>query len=260
MLLSVKVDVASNWPPFRVKLPAVTDPGTVPRLLSLLILSVPPVIVVVPVYVFAPLSVSMPLPILVSDPAPLKAPAYTDATLLFPRVSATAAEVLLTRAKPLLPANPLRVAEVKLPNEKPLLGTVNVLFCKASVCPSVKPPPVRLVVPLKVFAPLSVSVPAPTFIKDPAPLNTPEYVVFVLLFPTLNATAAEVLLVSAKPLLPDNPPRVAAVRLPNENPTLGTVKVLFCKALPYPRTRVPLRMLVDPLNVLLMPLVAFCAV
>ena len=48
MELSVKLVVDCNVPPFKIKCPAVTEPGTAPKLLSALILSVPPRIAVVP--------------------------------------------------------------------------------------------------------------------------------------------------------------------------------------------------------------------
>ena len=48
MELSVKSAVDCKVPPFKIKCPAVADPGTAPKLLSALILNVPPRIAVVP--------------------------------------------------------------------------------------------------------------------------------------------------------------------------------------------------------------------
>ena len=45
---SVKLAFASNVPPFKVRCPAVGEPGTAPKPLSTLILIVPPLIVVEP--------------------------------------------------------------------------------------------------------------------------------------------------------------------------------------------------------------------
>jgi len=49
LALSVKPAVAARVPPFMTKSPGVAEPGAAPKLLSMLTLSVPPVIVVVPV-------------------------------------------------------------------------------------------------------------------------------------------------------------------------------------------------------------------
>jgi hypothetical protein len=70
LLFSVKLAVACRVPPLITSCPGVALLGAVPRLLSALMLSTPPLMVVVPEYVLAPPSVNVPPPVKVRPVLP----------------------------------------------------------------------------------------------------------------------------------------------------------------------------------------------
>ena len=70
LLLNVISAVTNKVPPFNTNDPAVAEPGTPPRLRSVLIDKVPALIIVPPVYVLVPESIKVLLLIFVNEPEP----------------------------------------------------------------------------------------------------------------------------------------------------------------------------------------------
>ena len=88
--------------------------------------------------------------------------------------------------------------------------------------------------------PFNVRVPLPIFVRLPAPWSVPEYVVFVLLLPTLRATTAAEAFVRLSPPGPVSPPKVANVSDPKLKvpaPPMSSVYSARSKGCPTPAFR-----------------------
>src|SRR5271166_1033431 len=173
---------ASSVPPLKLS-------GPVPKLPLLLTARMPPLRFVPPLYVFAALKVKVPGPVLVHAPtppiAPLKIEVVPVSAKNVPPPALSVIALLETSPPPAASASSVPPLKVSSPVPK-LLS----LF-------TARMPPLRFVPPVYVFAPVSVSVPVPTFVSDPptppGPAGelpswmTPETVVLKLLPPALSA-------------------------------------------------------------------------
>ena len=174
--LSVKSAEECKVPPFNVRCPAVTEPGADPNPLSALTLRVPALIVVDPAYVLTPPIMSLPAPILVRfAPAPPVIMPETVRSVLDPSTSIVLDAYIVT---PRLLSNDVVPVDCNVPPFKIMLsattepGTapkfLSVEMLKVPACIPIEP--------VFVLVPDKVSVPLPSFTKDPAPLITPDIV------------------------------------------------------------------------------------
>ena len=153
--------VLSIVPPAIVKVPA-----AVPRACALLMFNVPAFSVVPPVNVFVPVRVSAPPPFLVRLFAPLITPAIETALPFVSIVPADERVTVRVEGEVIVPpacsVPPLKISVfVALPSP-----SADVEFAFSVPCEIV-------VLPVYVFVPLNVSVPAPLFVSPFEPLITP---------------------------------------------------------------------------------------
>ena len=117
----------------------------------------------------------MPLPTLSRLPAPVSDPAKELEVLVPPMVTATAPLESLASGKGSLPERPPSERLVSEPSESvpaEPLWVSKVLFCRARMLPTWRVPAETRVVPEKVLAAESTSVPSPSFVRPPLPSTT----------------------------------------------------------------------------------------
>ncbi len=143
------------------------------------------------------------MPLLIKLPAPLMAPLSVSACVLG-KFSAAA------RLMPLATVNGTVVLRLDAP------VTFNAPVPSADAVPNCSVPDARLVPPVYVFVPLSVSVPAPVLLTPPAPANVPLKVSALPLAPRPNVLVSAKLLVSdSGAVLSSKPPAAVTVPVPS---------------------------------------------
>ena len=187
--------------------------------------SVPALTVVMPVYVLSPVRVSVPAPDLVRANVPvLNISPLKVVELLSKSVSVTTELPTLLVTLP-APAKAPTVSLKPFRSSKPftirlLASGITPAAPSRSVLPSL-----TVVLRVYVLAPERVSVPSPTLVRSIWPLQTPEYVVVLLLLPEVRVGVPE-----AEPMLPA-PLSEPAVRLkPASSSVPVTVRLPIVKS------------------------------
>ena len=223
----------SNVPPAIAKVLALLNRSAAPKA------KVPALTVVSPVKVFRPDSVTVPLVVLFKPAEPAKA-ALTEPACM------SKAVVLVKVPLAIMPPVSCTPSTVSLnpPKSKlPPLTTNALVSANRSAAPKARVPALTVVVPMKVLAPDSVSVPLPCLVKPPVPPMAPANVVL------FASPAVSVLLpkVTVVPVTPDKEPMVSLAPRVKFAPVVSKITAPVLRiALPPDKASVPALTVVAP--------------